>query len=293
MYQIEPSRICEIAALGKQWRIGSISPGPHDEVVLTLVSQVDTTAGDPQERIKASAHRGYQYRIVSGDGEISPIHLPESRFVHVQPCGRDELFYVDGRARPGEPNAAVVSRSGKRAAAFHVGDGIQDVRVTADGKIWISYFDEGVFGSTVGRSGLARFGRDGTCEFKFNDLAVAEGKPDISDCYALNTSKEGVYLYYYTDFPLAQVKNDQIEMVRYVPLSGARAFAVLDGSLLLWGSYKGRSLSYISKHNDEVTEIRAVDSSGATLEITAAAGTGAILYMADGRSLHSFNLAQM
>ena len=84
-------------------------------------------------------------------------------FPSVQPLPNGEVLLVGARChyRKGDPeqNAIVCSPEGEIVRSFVLGDGINDVQTTSDGMIWVSYFDEGVFGNygwdkPMGASGL-------------------------------------------------------------------------------------------------------------------------------------------
>ena len=131
--------------------------------------------------------------------------------------------YLDGvllagarcRWRPEGPeqNAFAVDWSGKEVARFVIGDGVNDLRVTPTGKLWASYFDEGVLGNygwngpgprPLGKAGLVRFGATGTIELEY-DRKVAN-TDYISDAYAMNVvSEDDVWVYFHTEFPLVRV----------------------------------------------------------------------------------------
>ena len=131
--------------------------------------------------------------------------------VEQEPLGADEWLLVRGRAKGNsDQNAHVYDSAGTLSRSFHAGDGIEDIQTTEDGRTWVSYFDEGVFGgTTLGQAGLACLDRSGQVNFKFSDLA-ARGT-DIADCYALNVcSDQVVWRCYYTDFPLVQLANGKI-----------------------------------------------------------------------------------
>src|SRR5262249_30565077 len=135
------------------------------------------------------------------DGEWRSVSLPPTRenLNQVQPLGEDAWLLVRGRAK-GEKdrNAHVYSLDGTPIRSFHAGDGIEDVQTNETGHIWVSYFDEGVFGdTTLGASGLACLNASGKVRFNFNEVARADAAPDIGDCYAFNAcSDEEVWLCY-------------------------------------------------------------------------------------------------
>ena len=104
-------------------------------------------------------------------------------------------------------NAHLYSGSGIHLKSFDLGDAINDVQTTADGKIWVSYFDEGVFGSGIGANGLVCFDSEGRDIFRFAEFAEKQNLPHIDDCYALNVASEDVWISYYSDFPLVQLKD--------------------------------------------------------------------------------------
>ena len=138
-------------------------------------------------------------------------------------------------------NAHVFSLDGTPIRSFHAGDGIEEVQTTEAGDIWVSYFDEGVFGDTpLGGSGLACLDSAGRVEFKFNDLALAGSVPDIADCYAFNVcSDQEVWACYYTDFPLVRLVDRQVARIwAKVGVTGSHAFAVLGQRVLFAGTYK-------------------------------------------------------
>ena len=88
------------------------------------------------------------------------------------------------------------------------------MQVSEDRRIWISYFDEGVFGNTrLGQSGLVCLDDRGGCDFDFATL-VSDEVPSIDDCYAMNVcSNREVRLCYYTDFPLVWLLDGKPEGV--------------------------------------------------------------------------------
>ena len=80
-----------------------------------------------------------------------------------------------------------------------LGDGIEDLQTTSAGQIWVSYFDEGIFGNLgwkrpVGSCGLRAFDSEGNSTFEFKPVS---GLESIVECYALNvTSDSEAWCYY-------------------------------------------------------------------------------------------------
>ncbi|MCM3216958.1 hypothetical protein M3612_20940 [Niallia taxi] len=111
-------------------------------------------------------------------------------------------------------NARRYNPNGQLISAFTLGDGINDVQIDETDTIWVSYFDEGVFGDyTYGEP----MGSDGLVAYSIEGQKLwGAGHFEIAECYALNVvhSKE-VYFYYYDDFHLVQLNNQQ-EVARFL-----------------------------------------------------------------------------
>ena len=152
-----------------------------------------------------------------------------------------------------------------------LGDAINDIQTTPNGQIWVSYFDEGVFGLGIGRSGVVCFNSDGTQAFKFDELSQAEGLPFIDDCYGMNVTKDGdVWLNYYSDFPLIHLRRGLVERVWENFGSMGSAFAIHDRHVLYLqdGSLISRDLDNpeliepIKLHDDEGKELFPTEIEG-------------------------------
>lgn len=166
------------------------------------------------------------------DKDAQPFVLPpiESKinFHYVQTLGEEHILLVCARSHyrngEGEKNAAIYDLYGRLVRRFTLGDGIQDVIATAGDELWVSYFDEGVFGNygwsqPMGQNGLVKYDLNG------NPLWQAEGF-EICDCYALNVENDSsIWFYYYMDFDLIHMKDG--EALRYkIPVEGMQSFAV-------------------------------------------------------------------
>ncbi|EHG6165306.1 hypothetical protein [Escherichia fergusonii] len=149
-------------------------------------------------------------------------------FHKIQFIDNQHILLVGARSRfengEGEKNAAIYTMDGRLVRRFTLGDGIEDVSVTEKGEIWVSYFDEGVFGNfgwqiPMGQNGLVKYDLYGNVLWEQNECC-------IFDCYTLNVDNAAsVWFYYYADFELVHIKNSTF--TRYeIPVEGMSCFAV-------------------------------------------------------------------
>ena len=84
----------------------------------------------------------------------------------------------------GERRGAVglYDRAGVCRRSLDLGDGSEDVQTTPDGRIWVSYFDEGVFGRTIAKEGVVCFDLSGTPQFRYAEFAEQNKLPFVADC---------------------------------------------------------------------------------------------------------------
>jgi len=199
---------------------------------------------DSPSRIDRLVQSGCAYLTTWGpegwqNGPTFPLETPHplvDRFT-------DGRWLVVGSRTRGEPNARVLAPDGALLARFMLGDGIEHVAIDSADRIWVGWFDEGIFGegwslpgleSSPSSNGIACFAADGS---------VVDVPPwpkeagFIADCYALTPTGSGVWTSPYTDFPL----------VRFVPgkptrwwrseLAGPKAIAVDGAHALVAGGY--------------------------------------------------------
>jgi len=242
-----------------------------------------TLEGEPDYRIETSPDQPSFPRKRAGQPNRFRIHhrvaedvwteldLPETveNYHFVQPLGDGEWLLVRGRADDDrDDNAHVHDADGRLLRSFHAGDGAEDVYVTVDGQVWISYFDEGVYsGVKLGQAGLVRLDRSGVCSLKFNEQAV--GVPTIDDCYALNVASDReVWICYYMDFPLVRLLDSKVNAVwPSAVVGGSNAFAVRAGLVLYVGAYNRRNDLYVARIGDRRgTKLAVVDDEGRPLK---------------------------
>ncbi|MEZ5652937.1 MAG: hypothetical protein R3E87_20570 [Burkholderiaceae bacterium] len=162
------------------------------------------------------------------------------------PDGR--ILVVASRARwRGEDdfdrNAVVVDPRTGTTHSFLVGDGVEDAFVDSHGRIWVSYFDEGVCGNfgwgdpgpePVGAAGLNCFDDHGALLWRF---PVDCRYGPIDDCYALNVCADEARVFAYSAFELCRV-GSRFEVTGWTTrLAGCHAFAVSGSHVLFTGQY--------------------------------------------------------
>ena len=114
--------------------------------------------------------------------------------------------YIERNARRYNPNGHLID-------AFTLGDGISHMQIDETDTIWVSYFDEGIFGNfgwddPMGSAGLNAYSISGHKIWGANNYGMI-------DCCALNVvSSKEVYYFYYDDFNLVQL-SEMKEVFRY------------------------------------------------------------------------------
>jgi len=194
--------------------------------------------------------RPYVYKlIIPGTGGVKEVTLPpfEFAFPLVDILSNGSVVIVGARCNwPDDQNGMIFDPASGISTRFLAGDGIQNIGVDGFNRIWVSLFDEGVFGNNAGtgsrdvnwRSGLNCFSRTGEILWRFDDPAR-----HIDDCYALNVTERKAHFYYYSDFDLGTVSEDWATRFRKTDVSGCSAFAISpDGALFSAGYEDGRDV---------------------------------------------------
>ena len=298
MRQVISRHQLAIDDLTSGWPLVSLSVGPESALIALCVEQPDYQIERGAAVFpKLQADRPNRFRVSHHlYGAPYVVDLPHTRenYHHAQPLGRHELLLVRARAESdSDPNAHVYGRDGELRESFHAGDGIEDVQTTRDGRIWISYFDEGVYGSfELGQHGMVCFDRSGIPLLKYDQIPGPSG--DISDCYAMNVASDReVWLYYYTDFPLVRLLDGRFDREwKGLPVQGSQAFAVDGERALFAGSYEHRDrLFLVSLDAMRVEELEPVDGEGERVVFVRAFGRGLHLYLATEQALFAVELS--
>jgi hypothetical protein len=147
--------------------------------------------------------------------------------------------------------AVVYDRAGRLGRTLDLGDASNDVQTTSSGQIWVSYFDEGVYGNGIGsQQGVVCFDSTGHPIFKYFDFAEQHQLPFIDDCYSLNVANEDeVWLSYYSAFPLVHINKFQLQRVR-------KEFGGMDGAFGLTHDAAVFSKCYTRVRNEKAQLLR-------------------------------------
>ncbi|MET3195183.1 TetR family transcriptional regulator [Bacillus sp. OAE603] len=148
------------------------------------------------------------------------------------------IIIVDTRDDSNKDNVFILNLDGIVIDSFNCGDGVEDVDVGEEG-IWISYFDEGVFGNGISTEGLVLFSLNGKIIFRYHSDLL--NRPPIDDCYAITKGRgSSIWLFPYSEFPLIQLYPESREIKTYkVPpkLRGSNAICIRGKYAYFYGRY--------------------------------------------------------
>ena len=217
------------------------SVGPAGEAVALWASPADRQAllarSRDGESPRSRPQRPVAARVsVHGTSPDTVVALDDLdvAFCQVQPLPDGRVLVVGARNRAGGANALVFDAAGQRISQARVGDGIEHVLTTPTGRIWVGYFDEGVFGDDpVAHHGIVRFsdGLEPDWTYPFD-----AGYGSVDDCYALNVDQETAWAYYYSDFPVVRIADGAVIGWR-TQTAGAKALLVESDTCALAGGY--------------------------------------------------------
>ncbi len=237
-----------------------------------------------------------------------------ARFPHVQLLPGEEILIVGARCRftdersLEEDNAYVFGWDGTEHRHFMLGDGIEDIQVSRAGHVWVSYFDEGVYGGLKwggsgdsdppASAGLLSTDRMGTILWRYH---APDGWGHIDSCYALNVGDDETWAYYYSDFPLIRIRPGGEISVWRTGVAGARAIAVDNGRRVLFfeGYWRRRSEGVLCDLGDgddlrSRREVTLLEPGGGPLERPdAIVGRGPILHAFDGPRWYRIDLRDL
>ncbi|OIJ20177.1 hypothetical protein BKP45_10045 [Anaerobacillus alkalidiazotrophicus] len=211
--------------------------------------------------------RNWTIQIIKSDS----VETVELKNVPLLPTGVDlfsdgTLLIVQGRClKDGkyiERNARRYNPNGQLIEAFTLGDGIEHVQIDDNDTIWVSYFDEGVFGNFGWEQPM---GSEGLVAYNINGHKLwGAGSFGIVDCYALNVaSSKEVYFYYYADSFLVQL-NEMKETIRY-RIEGDTINQFIFDKTSLIGQVDMNTIMRFRKNNRTITpkeKLQLIDENG-------------------------------
>lgn len=223
----------------------------------------------PPRGAGSDAHVAYRrstaraHHIVSWqDGKPLSLRVENTAYqttLHIQPF-RDGWLLAEARGGA----ARILDGAGRLLKTIDLGDGSEDIQTTGDGQIWVSYFDEGVFGLGIGQAGAICFDSGGKPIFKYNDFAASKGLPFIADCYTLNVIEDAVWLCYYDDFPLVRLQHFQSTGV-WKNFGATKAVAVRGETVVRFPAYDTPFLHLRTLDSNDETRLKLVAPDGSLL----------------------------
>ncbi|WP_343611013.1 hypothetical protein [Novosphingobium sp.] len=151
------------------------------------------------------------------DENLAGIHLanrpPDGTFAttHAQRLPDGGYVLASCRSKVGERNLQIFGPSGRFVRSFPIGDGIEHLAVDSRGRIWVGYFDEGIFGGDpLSAHGLSRFDQHGDLEYQWN------GRPNapIDDCDTLTLDdNDAAWICPYSPYFVAMIKGFETRTV--------------------------------------------------------------------------------
>ena len=191
------------------------------------------------------------------------------------------------------PNGKVFDFDGRLLRSLLLGDGINDLQTTESGRIWISYFDEGVFGNLgwerpIGSCGLRQFDDHGSPTFEFEPIS---GLDTIDDCYALNvTSDDEAWCCYYAQFPIVRIQDRRIVQHWISPITGASGLSVWRDVLLMQGGYDSGEWKLLRVGNDGTVRVEKsfefLGRTGQLLRSSTARARGDSIWFVEGEDVY-------
>jgi hypothetical protein len=194
-------------------------------------------------------------------------------------------------------NGAIFDPKTGKVSRILLGDGISEVGVDALGRIWVAYFDEGIFGNygwgnpgppPVGAAGLVCFSEAG--EKLWEHPADA-----IDDCYALNVSGSEAAAFFFADFPICRISRDFKPARWKTEFAGCRAFAISNTEVLFSGQYDDPpDTGYLGRFESDgrmtTRQVRLLLPDGSGLPEGRVLGRGRHMYFFDARNVYRASL---
>ncbi|MBT2186862.1 hypothetical protein [Sphingobium nicotianae] len=195
-------------------------------------------AGDPFRLARRATARLWTFDgHALAEGPTFPMASPSLR-VDRFPDGRWLVVRTRSDVDCGE---RIFAPGGAILGSVYLGDGIEHLKIDDDGRIWVGWCDEGVFGNSSwqipGRdappsaAGVACFDEQGGLLHQ-----AEQTEPLIADCYALNVAGTAAWACTYMSFPITALGSGP-QRRWATSLAGVRAIAVAGDHVLAAGGY--------------------------------------------------------
>ncbi|MFJ3441116.1 hypothetical protein ACIPM2_08075 [Streptomyces sp. NPDC086081] len=173
------------------------------------------------------------------------------------PNGR---FIVQGYGGPGDRNALIFGRDGRRRGGFALGRAVEFLMTDRQHHVWSAYFDEGVYADPVSAPGLVRWDSGGNRLWGYKP---APGVEYIDTVYALNVADGVAWADYYPTFPLLEVRTGGRVRLRSSPVAAPSGMAVHGEHLTMLGGGRQADRLHLCRLTD--SEVLPVEEACLTL----------------------------
>ena len=224
------------------------------------------------------------------NGTDQVVSFPDAQGIFTNHVQRFEDGWLLADVRGG--SATVYNPSGKMLRHLDLGDAINDVQATTHGNIWVSYFDDYVFGAAIGCANLVCFDSTGKPIFDYGEWAEKNQIPFIDGCWALNVMKDDeIWLSYYSGFPLVRIKLFELENIWKEFASIFPAFAVRSQTVIYQKAYVRNQLFKCSLDDpSHHKQLNVVDQDGCAIEGEwSIAARGPALYLMTGSAIYEMS----
>lgn len=300
--KIKANLIIDLAQYNSEnMKLISISTTHGNELLLLYLTGTDDyyeiRNGARFPKIKTHSHNYLIFKIKDSNLVRYDIKNQNYNYHFVQMLPENEILLVCARSQlrsknDYDLNAKVFSTDGKLKREFLLGDGINNIQTNSNGEIWVSYFDEGIFGNfgwgnfdgenPIGNSGLIQSDKNGKFLYKYSP----DGNLDIiEDCYALNlVSEKEIWCCYYSQFPLVCIRDNKIYDYWNCQIKGADGFLIFNNYAFFRGGYDKNntySLFELNKNHKmkAISKYKILDEMNKTIHTNEIFTRGNLMYL--------------
>lgn len=214
----------------------SVSVGPAGEAITVWATPADRQALLARDgTARPTPARPVAARVCTHGADtdaVVAITALGMAFCQPQPLPGGRVLMVAARGG----TAVVFDADGQPVHQGNLGDGIEHVRTTPAGQVWVGYFDEGVYGNDpVAHHGIVRFTDDLQPDWTY---PFDSGFGPVDDCYALTIDGETAWSCYYNSFSIVRLADEAVTGWHNHHVQGATTLIVDRDVCALVGGYK-------------------------------------------------------